>query len=515
MPNFEELIEYGILGFYKSCEAIQIFLIDRREGMNNYINFYTIFTFEEKEYKSKNKEKLTEKLIPIDNNFSLGIEKHYFSINETVDIFNKLNNKKFSANNIILKGCSFKLLNKQYIPPEESNRLNKILKNNFFTGAYIFEFFEENKNVFNYFENNPSKLKKIIEKTYNIIPIDFSLNKDRVGNYIFQLPIKIVKIKSHANKDFDGFNIDFEWNKKLESIPDCIITHYAKIDDNFLSNNITEYNKKNRQLIKTDPLNKLGNYSIWRLNPNILLFNEDTSYFRRIYVETNPDAGERKFENKLGEQTVKLRTPSKYNKDYERYLQIIENTNSTNLEKELEQKCSFKLYGKNKDSKDSMNCLIKLIQDHGTNGISLLDPYLTYEEILSTLYYSNVANVPLRAITSKKALNNNENTNNIEEFIRFNRNKLKKLSNNLNLNFEFRIETGKNSFHDRFLIFPENSKKLEKARVYSLGTSINGFGKSYHILQEVPTPKKIVDLFEELWTKSEGSNYRIWPPENL
>lgn len=514
MLNLEKLIEYGILGFYKSCEAIQIFLIDRRENTNKYINFYTIFAFEEKEYKSKNKEKLTEKLIPIDNNFSLGIEKHYFSINETVDIFNKLKTGEFSEDNIILKGCSFKLLKKQYIPSEIS-RLNNILKNNFFTGSYIFEFFEEDKNVFNYFEDKPTKLKKIIEKTNKIIPIDFTLNKDRIGNYIFQLPIKIVKIKSRANKDFDGFYIDFEWNKKLEDIPNCIITHYAKIDGNFLSNNITEYNKEKRQLIKTGTLDKSGNYSIWRLNPNILLFNEDTNYFRKMYVEAVTSAGEREFKNKLGEQTVELRTSSDYNKDYEKYLQIIENTNSTNLEKELEQNCSFKLYGKNKDSKDSMNCLIKLIQDHGYNGIDLLDPYLTYEEILSTIYYSNVANVPLRAITSKNAINNNENTNNIDEFIRFNRNKLKKLSNNLNLNFEFRIETGKNSFHDRFLIFPENSKKLEKARVYSLGTSVNGFGKRYHILQEISTPKKIVDLFEELWKKSEGSDYRIWPPENL
>lgn len=128
MHSLEKLLEYGILGFYKSCEAIQIFLIDRRENTNKYINFYTIFTFEEKESKSKNKERITNKLIPIDNNFSLGIEKHYFSLKETVDIFNKLNTKDFSEKNIVLKGYSFKLLNKQYIASGDSNRLNKILK---------------------------------------------------------------------------------------------------------------------------------------------------------------------------------------------------------------------------------------------------------------------------------------------------------------------------------------------------------------------------------------------------
>ena len=72
------------------------------------------------------------------------------------------------------------------------------------------------------------------------------------------------------------------------------------------------------------------------------------------------------------------------------------------------------------------------------------------------------------------------------------------------------MEKGKKSFHDRFLIFPENPQKLEKARVYSLGISVNGFGKSYHILQEISTPKKIVTLFEDLWSKLEDEEYLIW-----
>ena len=45
MLQMKELIKPGVLGFYNSCEAIQIYLIDKRENPKKYINVYTIFRF--------------------------------------------------------------------------------------------------------------------------------------------------------------------------------------------------------------------------------------------------------------------------------------------------------------------------------------------------------------------------------------------------------------------------------------------------------------------------------------
>ena len=67
MNTLEELLEYGVIGFYKSCEVIQIFLVDKDM---NYLNFFTIFTFEEREPISKY-ENITDKLITIDKKFSM------------------------------------------------------------------------------------------------------------------------------------------------------------------------------------------------------------------------------------------------------------------------------------------------------------------------------------------------------------------------------------------------------------------------------------------------------------
>ena len=126
--SLEELIEYGVIGFYKSCEAIQIFLVDRDK---KYINFFTIFTFEEMEHICKY-EDMTDKLIRIDKKFSMGIRKHYFSLDDSKNIFNKLYNSNWDCKgNIVLKGFSFKLLPSQYIPSNNYNRINNILKNNF------------------------------------------------------------------------------------------------------------------------------------------------------------------------------------------------------------------------------------------------------------------------------------------------------------------------------------------------------------------------------------------------
>lgn len=514
MYSLENLIEYGVIGFYKSCEAVQIFLVDRSD--ESLINFYTIFTFEEKDYYPKNKERITEKLISIDKNFSMGIEKHYFSLDDSIEIFYKLVNSKWEKGDILLKGFSFKLLQNQYIHFNKSNRINNILKNSFFRSSYIFEFFEEDKSIFSYFKENPEKLNEVINNIYELLPIDFSLNKDRIGNYVFQLPINLLKIKTRPNEDYTGFFTEFIWNNKLSSgIPDCIINSSIKIEDNFLSNVLEEYNKENSQLIKTGPLDKIANLAIWRLNPNLLLYNNNLRFPRKVYGGMIPHEGTRIFYDRDVEKSVELKGALDYEKDFEKYIQIVDDTKSEIIEKNLEKDCSFKLYGDNKNnSVNHLYCLVNLIQRHGSSGVYLLDPYLTYEEILSTLYYSDIANVPLRAITSKKVLNNyndDMNINDVEDFIKLNEEKFEKLSNNLKLNLEFRIERGENSFHDRFLIFPKNPKKLEKPVVYSLGASINGFGKSYHILQEIPTPKKIVKLFNDLWEKlDDDGRYLVW-----
>ena len=103
MLPIEELLKPGVLGFYNSCEAVQIYLIDKRENPQKYINVYTIFTFEEKEYIELDKEHMSPRK-RIDDDFALCFDKHYFSLKQSLDIFSKLVNSEFEKDYIVLKG---------------------------------------------------------------------------------------------------------------------------------------------------------------------------------------------------------------------------------------------------------------------------------------------------------------------------------------------------------------------------------------------------------------------------
>ncbi len=489
MLPIEELLKPGVLGFYNSCEAVQIYLIDKRENPQKYINVYTIFTFEEKEYIELDKEHRGRKRI--DDDFTLCFDKHYFSLKQSLDIFSKLIHSEFEEDYIVLKGSSLKLLSKQYIPPDEENRLNNILKNNFFSGSYIYEFFEEDKSNFDYFKNDSEKHKKLVDRILEVLPLDFSLNDDRLGNYVFQLPITILNLNYHANDTFDGFYIDFEWNNKLDTIPECSITNTIKIEHNFLSNNIVDYDGGETQFIDTGSLDKISNSLIWRRNPNLLVYSCCPRFIRKIKVII----GEK-------DKTDLIKEKPK------NYVDIINSTITENQLNSQENKSS--LLSTNKQ-KSSMTFLQELIKKYGQKEVFIIDPYLSYKELLSLFSPLNLANIKIKAMTSKKVLSNFSSGNKIsmEEFMEINRNNIILHRNNFKYNMEFIITDYSEKLHDRFLIFPNSGQPNNKT--YFIGTSLNTVEKNINLIQEVDNGNEILELFEKIWSKFDEPKYKIWP----
>ncbi len=84
-------------------------------------------------------------------------------------------------------------------------------------------------------------------------------------------------------------------------------------------------------------------------------------------------------------------------------------------------------------------------------------------------------------------------------------------NNNFKLNLEFRVQRKGHGtpFHDRFLIFPSESI-YESPKVYSLGTSVNSFGKKHHILQLVNYPELIINSFNEFWDSLDYKECIVW-----
>jgi hypothetical protein len=134
--------------------------------------------------------------------------------------------------------------------------------------------------------------------------------------------------------------------------------------------------------------------------------------------------------------------------------------------------------------------------------IWLWDPFLGFQNIIETLYYIDIINIPMKCITSYREIKSYDKE--YKDYLSFRNSERDKFlsQKNLGINLEFRAvyeNTGFN-FHDRFLFFiPNEPDKIPI--VYSLGTSVNSLGKKHHLIMQTVYPRNIVNAFQELWQK--------------
>ena len=485
--SFDLLISNGKLGFYKSCEVIEIFLINKLD--NSILNIYTLIYFNDSIYNKKSSKYLTQEPIKINKNYSLGIQKYYLTIEEAKKRFESLKkNIWINSEDEEFKQKPLKLIPKQFISLQKQNRLKEILiKKDEIQSSYILEFFNCKKEFS--FNNNYKEFNKINKYIEENLDFKFEIIPERIGNFIFQFPVTILNVKQYVTT-FDRTIISINLNKKLSETPNGIVSVTSKQDGIIIGNStkkLKEYNEE--EFIFTNFSYDGIETTIYDLDNHLILYHDVGKYMYDFYINAkvvSPDYVREFYENDVP-KTIHLNKispiikhrPANYNDDINRSVKYIRKI-------ELSNKLSFKQY--NKDPY-AITDLQRLISENGENGVYLWDPYLTANEIFKTLYYSKTLNVPLKAITSKKAGKINEIK---KEF------KIEKQPN-LNLNLEVRMQHGIHGypFHDRFLIFP--SKNIyEEPKVYSLGTSVNSFGNKHHILQLISYPDLIIDAFNEL-----------------
>ena len=516
MTDYKLLTDQGTIGYYQSCEVTEIFLC--RKADKAIFNFYTIVAFEERPCTDPSKQHIGE-WVPINKEISLGIQQYRLCLTEAEKRFADLkNNHKWSDDGISYSAYpKLKFLSKQYIPANEKSRLNNILKNNFHSGSYILEFFDETKENTEFLLSSDflKKFNSICSQINERIPIDLSVARDRIGNFIFQFPITIIETSSRALPGWDGVSVNFAWHQQIETPPNCFIEVYSSLDNNMMGATIEEYNKRDSQQITIGNIESISHINIWRTNPIILLSASNGTYLKSFNISASiVNPGARTFEIngtiKVVDTLSSDRNTKKHNiPTYTNHI----HSNLYDIERtRLEKSLSFKQY--NKCSYDALDDLRSLIKQYGASGVSLWDPFLCPIDIMNTLYYTGTANVPLKAIGS---INDSvksvyqQNGNNADCIIAGYKTEFETPNNNnFGLNLEFRVQHSNHGwpFHDRFLIFPNHD--LGHAKVYSLGTSINSYGKSHHILHEVSHPQQVVDAFNELWEQLNHSDCIVW-----
>ncbi|MDE3182839.1 MAG: hypothetical protein KGM16_05415 [Bacteroidota bacterium] len=515
--DYNILTTDGNIAFYKSCEVTELFLY--RKADNAIFNFFTIAVFEEKPFTATNETFLSNKPIKVNDEYSIGIKRFWLSMQDADNNFQilKTQNKWKTDGSNASQFPQLKFLPKQFIPSIEGNRINNILKNNFNNGSYILEFFDESKDNLDFLlkVETINKLNELIGKIKQTVPIDLSVVRDRIGNFIFQFPVTILETNSTALKTWDGVDLNFSWHTSIQTPPDCLLQVESTIDKNYMGSIIVDYNKTQNQKVNIGNLDQINDIKFWRKEPSLILSTFHGTYIREFDFRMgiiNPEP--RLFEVAGNMVEVQIISGDRDKKKPEKtnYTNYISNNLYDAEKKQLEKSLSFKQYKKGLNG--GLNDLQKLIKQKDENGVFLWDPFLSSTDILQTLYYSAKGGVPLKAIGSV-----NDAVKNVYHF------KGKSIAdviadykailenpnnNNHHLNLEFRIQHGSFgwAFHDRFLIFP--SSELRRSQVYSLGTSLNSYGKSHHILHEVSHPQPVVDAFNELWDELNKPESIVW-----
>ncbi len=521
--DFKLLAEKGNLGFYNSYEITTIFLIDNE--IKKARNFYTIIVSEEKKFNSKEKDKnVTEKLININKKYSLGIKKYRRDINELEEIFNKLleENKWGYGKSSLIIG-ELKPLPKQFISGDEDNEvpINSVLKNNFYNGSYILEFFDQEKQELEEVLESDMLLEKICKNIRKLLPVDLLYIRDRIGNIVFQFPSTILTVNTRSLRQWEGIEANIAWHPLFKNIENIAIQARSELDKNIMGfyqvdeinqannklytgsskneNNIIFYNKENKLILKILSGTYIGeiNFSLnvsqaYQESRTLNFFNEEKKLIKTIDIPVVYNSNNRKIEKK----------------DYSYW---ISNRIYENEKKRLEKNLIFIQYGrKTNDREKALKDLRCLINNYGKDGIYLWDPYLSHKDILNTLYYNRISGVPMKAINSYSKLKNlKSEESEYKKWVKSQRENFENGSNNLGINLELRSQQNQYGwgFHDRFIIFPF---KNGRPRVWSLGTSINSLGKEHHILQEVSNAKMILDAFIDLWEELNHPECLVW-----
>lgn len=529
------LLTPGALGFYDHVEVIEIFSLSPEKEVSN---IFTLMIAEELSFSTPNKEQfLTKELIHISTmkNWGFGIKKHHLSLEELKERLISLSEQKqwCEAQKKILKLLR---LDKKFVSPDsfEIVPLNYILKNNYHNGSYIIEWFDQGKENHYQLLSDPLSLNDLSNEIRKVLPISISPLSDRIGNFILQIPPKILMSKfglTNVSNDY-MLNCKIAWHSG--AIPrDLIINCHLSEVDKLCEGYYTKILKKTDDEL-TFPISSKRDHvgTIWDPENNLILCKTRPSAFISPNGEFSTSTStmtDRILPTSNGEKKVGVWIPNNIIKSKASHVNLTNWTNERIYESDskiLKERREFVQYNpKGKDkriSKDNaINDLLYLINQHGANAVWLWDPYLSYQDIFSTLLHNPHSKSLMRAISSLETppCNNksgqqhvvsSQSNSAILQTYKENFNALPNTTKKT-INLEFRCKTGDNgwNFHDRFIIFPGNNYN-QKTQAWSLGTSVNSFGTSHHILQQVTDAQLIANAFIDLWDSLSRKECLIW-----
>ena len=482
--------------------CVELFEVIGTRSKNPVFNIFTLAIAHETDLRLINKEKITPKLVQLktDKSLKFGVFKSIISIEDFFNRISDLNTKitdKDNKNNLVYG--RLKCIPAVHAPALEQgkNEFLGLLKNNFFGGSHLFEWFDESKEHVASLIENLKSLDELSKKLQDYLPIKIGSHSDRLGNIILQIPCSAVAFVIER-RDPNSHQL----LSNLAVSPH--ISEEVKLSGIFWREqhgSMIDFQKiplaKGRNIIPFQQINGRGYYAIWDEDNQIICAGGEIppimeSINLYIYMQEH---NQRIFRLPDGtEQKINISTQasqSQIGKNIKNHRDWVRNRLLKIERQELHDSLKLRQF-KQDMRQEALDFIRKLIKAYSQNGIYLWDPYLWVQDLLETVFFSPYANVPIKALTSNEALKINK-----ESPCRAKINQAILQAGWLNLTF---VKARVRNFHDRFIIFPQ--AKDEPVRAWSLGTSVNSLGKSHHIIQEVEDGQIIADIFEEMWEQS-------------
>ena len=520
VESMKRILAMSSIGNFKCIEFFEVIGI---KDNNPPFNIFSLVVAHETDLPLTEKEKITPNLIKLkaDKSLKFGVFKRIVSIEDFLNIISYLVSPGSNEDNGN-KLCygHLKAIPPVYVPPLErgKNEFLGLLKNNFFGGSHLFEWFDESKEYVSPLIKNLAALDELSRKLQEYLPIKIGAHSDRLGNIIVQIPcaamaFTIERKDKHSHQLLSNLEIDPNFSGEINfSGIFWREQHGSIIDFQKISLVIGE------NIIPFQQINGSGYYVIWDENNHIICSGGQVRpCVESVNFSMNlQDYNQRIFKLPNGkEKRINISTPTSQSligKNIKDYRNWVRNRFLKIEKQELHNTLKLRQF-KRDMRQEALDFIRELIKKYGKNGIYLWDPYLNAKDLLETVFFSPYANSPIKALTGLKIAPQENKTSSYKADLANEINQAIRQAGWLNLTFVNADRSKVGEFHDRFIIFPQ--ERYEPVKAWSLGTSVNSLGKSHHIIQEVEDGQIIADVFEEMWEQSiNDEDNIIWKSAN-
>lgn len=526
ISEIKRLTDKGMLGFYSRVEVTEVIAFPPDKGQP--INLLTLLVAEEVPIgQAIEKHFLNPARIRVSGlrDWSFGICRYSLPLDRLAPIFERLvASSVWDASGDELSLGALTARSPQFVPPDSFQEIpwNRVLKNNFWNGSYVFEWADTKKNNLQYFFESPHQLQTLSEAVQSHIPIRLASLSDRLGNIVLQLPITVLMAKFNGLRD-GSMLAEIGWHPLAQPRPlrASVELEFDHVMTGYRSSEVQ--GEKTQLPVPPGPGDHRG--VLWDdANGLVLAATGPSAFFKTFALNMCPIDPEPRVFSLPDESGIAQNHRIQTHSTHKSIIGPSENDGNEGwTRRRMYQDETTRLVRERRfvqyrpqpgqqaaEHEKALKDIRHLIAQHGEEGAWLWDPYLNALDILKTLFFSPHNGADLRGLTAREdALEATPQTL-VGDFNQRQRDAFTNAQSNFyGLRLEYRAKIGPRgwNFHDRFLIFPRTERG---ALAWSLGTSVNSVGKAHHILQRVDDGQRVMDAFVELWDELNGPEHLIW-----